>query len=204
MSKKINIPQPIRSALFLFVAVLMFSAAIIVVSDSYLKHAYDGRESEKRAMRIWKNKIDGSRESNRIIDEYERSYLKLVNNNIVGEEDRLDWIENIQSIANARNMPSVKYNLSSQKPVENKIGQHSAQGLRIYRSSMKLDMQLAHEGDIFAMLNTLQDRAKGLFSVDRCDIAKSTQANPDGNLNMTAHCELGWYTFKSAENDTGR
>ncbi|MCW8830521.1 MAG: hypothetical protein OQK32_03265 [Gammaproteobacteria bacterium] len=201
MNKKLRIHPLIKGPLILFILVLIFSSAIIAISGSYMDHAYDGRQSEKRAMRIWKNKIDGSRQSNKIIDQYENRYLELVKNNIVGEEDRLDWLENIQAITNARNMPSVKYDLSSQQLVEDKTGQHKAQGLKIYRSDMVLDMKMAHEGDLFAILNTLEDNAKGLFVVDQCNLEKSVKTSKAGNENMSAHCELGWYTFKSAEND---
>lgn len=200
MSNKINIHPLIKRSLILFVAMLIFSIAIITASNSYVEHAYKDRQSEKRAMRIWKNKIDGSRESNKIIDEYEKHFLELVKNNIVGEENRLDWLENIQAIANARGMPSVKYNLSSQKMVEDKTGQHRVKGLTVYRSDMTLDMKMAHEGDLFAVLNTLEKRAKGLFVVDQCTIEKLSNPSLNSNENMAARCELGWYTFKSVEN----
>lgn len=200
MNKKVYIHPIIKRPLILFVVVVAFAIIITVISDSYLNHAYDGRESEKRAMRIWKNKIDGSRESNKIIDEYEKRYLELVKKNVVGDENRLNWLETLQAIANARNMPSVKYNVSSQKLLEDKTGQHQAQGLRVYRSAMTLDMQMAHEGDLFAILNALEEKAQGLFVVDKCNIeASSVTANSKDNMN--AYCELGWYTFKSAESE---
>ena len=200
MNKKVYIHPIIKRPLILFVVVVAFAIIITVISDSYLNHAYDGRESEKRAMRIWKNKIDGSRESNKIIDEYEKRYLELVKKNVVGDENRLNWLETLQAIANARNMPSVKYNVSSQKLLEDKTGQHQAQGLRVYRSAMTLDMQMAHEGDLFAILNALEEKAQGLFVVDKCNIeASSVTANSKDNMN--AYCELGWYTFNSAESE---
>ena len=200
MNKKVYVHPIIKRPLLLFVVMVAFAIIITVVSDSYLKHAYDGRESEKRAMRIWKNKIDGSRESNKIIDEYEKRYLELVKKNVVGDENRLNWLEILQTIANARNMPSVKYNVSSQQLLEDKTGQHQAQGLKVYRSAMTLDMQMAHEGDLFAILNALEEKAQGLFVVDNCNIeASAVTANSKDNMN--AYCELGWYTFKSAESE---
>ncbi|MCK4703946.1 MAG: hypothetical protein KAT90_00570, partial [Gammaproteobacteria bacterium] len=166
MSRKIHIHQLIKQPLILFVVVAIFSIIIVSVSDYYLNHASDGRDSANRAMRIWKNKIDGSRESNKIIDEYENRYLDLVKKNIIGEEDRLNWLETIQATANAKGMSSVKYNVRSQKLVEDKKGQHRAQGLKVYRSEMTLDMKMSHEGDLFTMLNTLEGKAQGLFTVD--------------------------------------
>ena len=184
MNKKVYIHPIIKRPLILFVVMIAFAIITTVVSDFYLTNAYDGRESEKRAMRIWKNKIDGSRESNKIIDEYEKRYLELVKKNVVGDENRLNWIETLQAIANARNMPSVKYNVSSQKLLEDKTGQHQAQGLRVYRSAMTLDIQMAHEGDLFAILNALEEKAQGLFVVDKCNIeAASVTANSTENIN---------------------
>ncbi|MDH5611341.1 MAG: hypothetical protein OEY66_02635 [Gammaproteobacteria bacterium] len=200
MNKKLYIHPQIRKPLILFVLVTIFSTIIIAVSDFYLNNAFDSRESANRAMRLWKNKIDGSRESNRIINEYEKRYLDLVKNNIVGEENRLNWLETIQATANIKGMSSVKYNVSSQRLVEDKTGQHAAQGLKVYRSDMTLDMKMAHEGDLFEMLNTLENKAQGLFIVDKCNIENYGAPSKSGSENMHAYCELAWYTFKSADN----
>ena len=201
MSKKVYLHPLIKQPLILFAVVMTFSIIIVLVSDFYLKHASDGRDSANRAMRIWKSKIDGSRESNKIIDEYEKRYLNLVKKNIVGEENRLNWLETIQATANAKGMSSVKYNVHSQKLVEDKTGRHRAQGIKVYRSEMTLDMKISHEGDLFTMLNTLEDKAQGLFTVDKCNIDNPVKTASGSSENMTAHCELGWYTFKSAENN---
>lgn len=201
MNKGLTIHPLIKKPLIIFVLVMFVSTIIIVISEFYLTHSSEGRESEKRAMRIWKSKIDGSRASDKIIDEYEIRYLDLVKKNIVDEENRLNWLETIQATANAKGMPSVKYNISSQQLVKDKTGQHSAQGLKVYRSSMTLDMKMAHEGDLFVMLNTLKEKAQGLFTVDRCNIERFAKSAGSSGENMRAYCELGWYTFKSAEND---
>ena len=193
----------IRRALYVFTAVVVVSAAAVVLSDSFMDDAYKNEQSEKRAMRIWKNKIDGSRESNKIIDEYESSYTSLVNRHIVGDENRLSWFETIQSTTNARGMPSVKYNITSQQLVPDTSGQHSVKGLMVYRSKMTLEIKMAHEGDLFAMLNNLDEKAKGLFTVDKCDIEKVEARSKESKERMRSFCELSWYTFKSAV-DKGR
>ena len=188
----------IKRALYVFTVVVIASVVTVVLSDSFMDEANKNEQSEKRAMRIWKNKIDGSRESNKIIDEYESSYTSLVNRHIVGEENRLSWFETIQSTANAKGMLLVKYDITSQELVPDTTGQHSAKGLEVYRSKMTLDIRMAHEGDLFAMLNTLDEKAKGLFIVDKCEIKKiETRLNEDRER-MRSLCELSWYTFKSA------
>lgn len=197
MLKKIH--PAIRRSLVVFISVAIASVAAVMVSYSTMDEAYKDEQSEKRAMRIWKNKIDGSRESNKIIDEYESSYTSLVNRNIVGKENRLSWFETIQSTTNARGMPSVKYNITSQKLVNDTSGQHATKGLKIFRSKMTLDIKMAHEGDLFAMFNNLETKAKGLFTVDKCDIKKIEAQSKELKDNMQSFCEISWYTFKSAE-----
>lgn len=193
----------IKRALIVFTAVVITSVLAVTQSESFMYDAYQDEQSEKRAMRIWKNKIDGSRESNKIIDEYESSYTSLVNRHIVGEENRLSWFETIQSTANARGMPLVKYKITSQNPVLDSGGQHSAKGLKVFRSKMTIDIKMAHEGDLFAMLNNLEDNAKGLFVVDMCNIEKMKDGSKTLTQNMRSFCELSWYTFKSID-DKGK
>lgn len=194
-----HIHPVLRRSLFTFVIVVIASITAVVSSDMIMDDTYKDEQSEKRAMRIWKNKIEGSRESNRIIGEYENSYIDLVKNSVVGEEDRLSWFETIQATTNARGMPSVKYNVSSQKLVESS-SVYASVGLQVYKTKMTLDIKMAHEGDLFVMLNNLEKKARGLFSVDKCDIERMSFKNTTASENkMKAYCELSWYTFKSSD-----
>ena len=199
MDKYMSIHPLIKKSLILFVIVMLIAVTMITASEAYVNYAYEDRQAQNKAMRVWKNKIDDSRESNALIDEYETQYLSLVKNNIVGEENRLNWLETIQETANANGLLSVKYNVSSQRLVEDKTGQHRAQGLTIYRSEMNLDMKMAHEGDLFSMLNTLRKKAQGLFTVDKCVIESTGTKTNNSSEGMQAYCDLSWYSFKSVE-----
>lgn len=197
---KLNVHPLIKLPLMLFLLVMVISIVIVAISNSYLEHTYDAQKSEKRSMRIWKSKIYTAKESDEVIDEYESRYKTLLKKNIVGEENRLNWLETIQAAANARGMSSVKYNVASQHLLVDKTGQHQAQGLKVYQSNMIVDMKMAHEGDLFAILNALEDKAQGLFTIDKCNIEKTEKALKNSE-NMSAHCELGWYTIKSVANE---
>ena len=79
-----NIHPLIKFPMIFFMIVMVLSIIIIFISDSYLERAYESRESEKQAMRIWKNKIVTAKESNEMMNTYEGRYKKLLKNNIVG------------------------------------------------------------------------------------------------------------------------
>lgn len=190
-------------AMGVFVVVLVASIAVVSISEVYMDDIYQDQQSAKRAMRIWKTKINSSVENNQIIDEFESNFLKLVNQGVVGAEDRLSWFETIQNTAKKRGMPSVKYSISVQKQLKENNLISEYRGIDVFKSVMTLDVKMAHEGDLFALLNDL-GKADGLFAIDRCDIEKISKKVVDTDNNMKAYCELGWYTFRGSKANQGR
>jgi len=195
-------PTLVRAA-SLFVVVLVMSIIIVSISQVYMENVYQDQQSAKRAMRIWQTKINSSVENNQIIDDYESNFLKLVNQGVVGAEDRLSWFETIQNTAKKRGMPLVKYSISTQKALDESNLKHEYRGINVFKSSMTLDIKMAHEGDLFALLNDLT-KADGLYTVDKCNIEKISKKIVDTDNNMKAFCELGWYTFRGTKANKDR
>ena len=192
-----RITPELSRSLIVFAITLVISLIMVLASSAYVTQASDDQMAAKRAMRIWQTKIDNSVENNQIIDEFESNFLRLVNQGVVGDEDRLSWFETIQNTARKRNMPLVKYSISTQKKLDAANIKREFQGINVFKSIMTLDIDMAHEGDLFAILNDLK-KADGLFAIDSCDIEKiNKEIQLEGN-NMKAYCELGWYTFKGS------
>lgn len=189
-------------ALGIFTVMLIASIVVISISFFYMDEIYQEQQSAKRAMRIWQTKINNSVENNQIIDEFESNFLNLVNQGVVGSEDRLSWFETIQNTAKKRGMPLVKYSISSQVKLSEKNIKRNYKGIDVYKSVMTLDITMAHEGDLFALLNDLE-KADGLYTVDKCDIEKISSNVVDTDNNMKAYCELGWYTFRGSKSNKG-
>ena len=196
-------PVLIRAA-GVFIVTLVLSIIVVSISSIYMDEVYQDQQAEKRAMRLWQGKINSSVENNQIIDEFESNFLKLVSQGVVGAEDRLSWFETIQETAKKRGMPSVKYSISAQKLLQENNLKNQYRGIDVFKSVMTLDIKMAHEGDLFALLNDL-GKADGLFAVDSCDIEKiSKEVIDTDNNNMKAYCELGWYTFKGSKANKSR
>lgn len=198
-----NITPALIRASVVFVIMLVVSIVVVTVSQIYMDTIYQDQQSAKRAMRLWKSKINSSVESNQIINEYENNFLKLVNQGIVGTEDRLSWFETIQGTTKKRGMPLVKYSISTQQALDMPNLKKEYRGINVFKSVMTLDIKMAHEGDLFALLNDL-GKADGLFAVDRCNIEKTSNEDVGAENNMKAYCELGWYTFRGSKTNRGR
>ncbi len=198
-----NLSPTLVRAWGVFVVVLIAGIVVVTISQIYMDDIYQDQKSAMRAMRIWQSKINSSVENTQIIDEFESNFLRLVNQGVVGAEDRLSWFETIQNTAKKRGMPSVKYSISTQTAVKEKNIKSEYQGIDVFKSVMTLDIKMAHEGDLFALLNDLE-KADGLFAVDRCEIEKMSKKTVDTENIMKAYCELGWYTFRGSKANKGR
>ena len=190
-------------ALGVFAVTSLISIVVISISYVYMDGAYQDQQVAKRDMRVWQTKLNSSVENNQIIDEFESNFLKLVNQGVVGAEDRLSWFETIQNTAKKRGMPSVKYSISTQAALKEANIKREYRGIDVFKSVMTLDIKMAHEGDLFALINDLE-KADGLFTVDSCDIEKLSNKKVDTENIMKAYCELGWYTFRGSQANSGR
>jgi len=193
-----KITPTLMRAIGVFTAILVASVIVISISYVYMDEVYQDQQAARKAMRIWQSKINSSVENNQIIDEFESNFLKLVNQGVVGAEDRLSWFETIQNTTKKRGMPSVRYSISTQAALEERDLKKDYRGIDVFKSVMTLDIKMAHEGDLFALLNDLE-KADGLFAVDRCEIEKISKTIVDTENAMKAYCELGWYTFRSSK-----
>lgn len=192
----------IRRALIVFVATLLCVSVVIGISEAYKGSDEDRFRSTEREIRRWKSRIDEANRNNQILVDHEDSFYSLKNNAVIGDENRLSWVEVIQRVANERGLASIKYNIASQELDKHENLKTEFAGIDVFRSVMSLDMKLMHEGDFFAVLESLKKEAKGLFVVDQCDIEL---LNPDIDSlsatadNIRAICDLSWYTMKKSE-----
>lgn len=136
----------------------------------------------------------------RIIGEYLPQFLELQSTGVLGREHRLNWIETLQDAGNALALPSLGYEIKAQKPRSSGY-QAVSGGYGVFVSEMTLGLQLLHEGDLFALLELLDERAKGLYTVSSCELTRNfveLTDNPDA-ANVTADCLLEWFSIKPAD-----
>ena len=202
---KVAISPDIRKSLIIFVAVLVSMGTLVAVSAMYKSGASDKNNIASREMRSWRNKIEEANRNNQILVQHEETFKKLKADSIIGDENRLSWVEIVQKVAESRGIASVKYNIASQIQIDKNLLDSRYRGLDVYKSVMSIEMNFIHEGDLFVMLNALKEEAKGLMTVDKCSVELINKEINEGVIgqdateNMRAYCELSWYTLKRAE-----
>lgn len=202
---KISVNREIRKSLSFFVVTLLAMILMVTASELYKSNTNDSKIRAEAEMRSWKSKIEIANRNNQILVQHEDTFKKLKDNHVIGDENRLSWLEVVQKVADSRKISSVKYNISSQVLLDKNILDKKYAGIDVFKSTMSLEMKFIHEGDLFVMLNALREEAKGLVVVDKCDVELINKDVSDGIIgqnitdNMRAHCELSWYTLKKAE-----
>lgn len=112
---------------------------------------------------------------------------------LVGNENRLAWIETIKHSQSARQLPSVAYDIEPQQPLALTapvaLGDYELRGSR-----MRLQMALIHELDLFNLLGDL--RGAGRFTVQDCKL-KRNDVPQEAPLapRLAGDCTLVWLTL---------
>lgn len=134
-------------------------------------------------------------EQSRILVEYLPKYRAYIERGVIGDEQRLDWVEVLNQVAHRRRLPDLQYSLEAQQ----KVGGLPEGGLfELYETKMQLNMHVFHEGDAIEVLSALEQQAKGLFRVQRCEFRRErpTVELTGQATNLYGECRLSWITLK--------
>ena len=122
-------------------------------------------------------------------------FSELQKRGIVGEEQRLDWVELIKATQDNLRLREVRYEIAPQRSLDSK--QNAAESaLAFYASTMGLEMQLLHEEDLLRFLAEIEQRATALIHVRRCDLSRLSGNADNGvpHANLQAECIIDWIT----------
>lgn len=190
----------IRSALIGLIASIGAGAGLVVGSvyfEERMQQEYNRNNAQFQGISQRYLAMD---EEKRLIDEYSPEFRRLFERGIIGEERRLDWIEVLRDAGNSLKLPALSYTIESQKPYVPSYPINLS-SYSLLHSTMRLNLTLLHEGDLFALLETLNHRAPGSFTVTACrlnnNVAEDTGSDASrGNVN--AECTLDWFTMRPA------
>lgn len=115
---------------------------------------------------------------------------------VIGDEQRLDWIELLKDIRERRRLFDLQYEISPQRPLDASPGS----GFAFYASTMKLQVKLLHEEDLLRLLADLRAQARALIQVKSCHLSRLPRGDERaGSLaQLQADCQIDWVTLREA------
>ena len=121
-------------------------------------------------------------------------FKALQTRGMIGEEQRLEWVELIKDIRDTRRLIDLQYEIAPQR----RLDADAAKGFAFYSSTMRLQLKLLHEEDLTRLIDDLRERARALIQVKSCAVSRLSQGAGDGSpiAQLLADCRIDWITLR--------
>lgn len=183
----------IRLSLVLVLLALALAAIGLLWSHSAARNAEATLARAQAAQAAAAHKLARSRDEQRLVATYLGDYEALIGAGFIGEEDRLAWVEAVQLAARTTGLPGLEYRLQPRTSASAALGK----GLALRQTTMTLGMPLLIETDLPRFFAALRARAPGIYHVQGCRMARTSQEPfaPINEPRLKAECELLWFTL---------
>lgn len=182
----------IRKAFIVLIASLLLSAALVGAGRTLRLKQQDDMTQAQVQRNDANNKLRQAENDKQEIQDYQPRFVTLRERGFVGEERRLDWMEQIQHIRENRKLLPITYEISTRQVFQ--VGPEVTLGnLELRGSKMKLQMGLLHEGDLLNFLDDLKH--KGFYTVQECKVKRAGAEPESAHLPLAAECVIYWLTL---------
>lgn len=188
------------SLVFLLLALLLGFAAA-TSSRKLVENAQTERRQLETQQRDIRARLSRAPEEERELRTKIALFQQLQERGIIGQEERLNWVEQIAGIKAARRLFDFQYEIAPQKPLGDALlpGGAVAGDYEFVASTMSLQMPLLHENDLLGFLADLRQTVHAHLLVRNCAIERMAQAQTQdrgGAAQLRAVCTIDWITLR--------
>ena len=121
-------------------------------------------------------------------------FSTLQKRGVIGEEQRLEWVELLKEIRDTHRLIDLQYEIAPQRRLDTTLGND----FTFFSSTMKVQLKLLHEQDLTRLLNDLRQRASALIQVKSCNLSRLPHGTTDSGTHaqLQADCQIDWITLR--------
>lgn len=177
-------------------AILALGAAGIAYTGKLIKRGQADLTAAETKLKEARERVSRSGDEVETLRTYIGPYTELERLGIVGEEQRLNWIDALRVANLDTHLYGVDYEVSSQMPY-GFAQEVNAAGLPVQQSVMKLKLGLLYETDLLTFFRALAEQNVGAFTVNQCTMQRLTSdvSRPINQPTLRAECEVAWVTI---------
>lgn len=139
---------------------------------------------------------DDAEAASYVLRDYLQTYRSLQASGHIGSPQRLQWLEALRKLGEENNIPGVGFTLESSKLIEPLEDPYWNEEIAVRSTDMTLTMQLSHEGDLYQILEGLDQKAPAVYNAEQCHFRWLEAFNDDIALSrLRGQCSLRWYTL---------
>lgn len=187
--------RKIRNSTVAAVLMAVVGATSLYFTSDAKKNAQLAQKNSARQRAELDTKLKQVRDEESEIKEKSIIFGKLRERGVIGDEQRLEWVELLKSIRDKHQLLELEYEISPQHPLEGA----STNDFAYYASTMKLQLKLLHEEDLLRLLGDLRNQAKALIAVKSCNVSRlapTPEERATSHANLAATCEIDWITLR--------
>ena len=177
---------------------VLLSGVILYSSTRYAEQNEMNLHNAQRQINDARNRLDEAHSDRDNLSDYSAEYGKLEEQNIIGDDHRLDWMEGLEKLRSQNLVLDFRYDIAPQKTYAPQPAIDSG-NFNIHYSEMKLQFDLLHEGQLLKFLDALRNQVKGHYQIEGCTLTRN-EAEADAETpaaHIKAECNGGWITLKS-------
>jgi hypothetical protein len=181
-------------------AALVLVGLLVSIADKYRTENETALQTQQNMLNQARQKFQSSGLEKDTIMQYLPIYNELLASGFIGEERRIEWIENLRQIHAQHKLFSIDYSIGLQENYKPSFLPNLG-NFRLNRSVMSLKLDMLHEGDILALLDGLNEQTTP-FIVRDCEIKRPIGAVVNAKnvaANMQANCEIDWLTLRDPQ-----
>ena len=192
----------IKWSLFVFLFVLCTGSAAIIASENFIARLQRDQHNAKKQLGKARDQLATALQDRENMKTYTLEYGNLLKRNIIGENQRLDWIEGMDKLRKQHLVLDFKYTIAPQKPYTPDPALDSG-NLQLNTSGMTMQFELLHEEQLTTFFDALRTGVNGWFILDHCSLERTAAAQGDDrNLHasgatplLNAECTGEWLTL---------
>lgn len=190
----------IKWNLITFTTMLILSSAAITASENFTARALTEQRAAQNQLNEARRQLATANEDRENMKAYTLEYGSLLDRNIIGNDQRLDWIEGLDRIQQQGSVLDFKYSIAPQQ-IYTPAPPVDSGNYQLYLSTMTMQFNLLHEGQLMNFFDTLRSGIKGWFIIDQCTLERGSLTSDPANFNsaakLKADCTGGWLTLKN-------
>jgi len=190
--------QKLQTPLVILGAVIITVALLFGFAQYYNTNQEQALQTQKNLLNAARQRYQSSGTEKDMITEFLPQYQALISQGFVGEERRIEWVDDLRAQHKNHKLFGIKYNISQQEKYTPVFAQNLG-GFVLHRSIMKLELDMLHEGDLLQLTESLNANNAASFMLRDCEIVRlNTNGTPSNQLiaNLHAQCELDWLTLR--------
>lgn len=182
----------IKWSLLTFLLTLALGGSAVFFSQSYAHNAQIAKRTVQQQLTEARSKLNAARDDHENMATYTKEYSAIQRREIIGDEQRLNLIEELETLHKRNRVLDFKYAIAPQQPYKPAPALDSGSfDLRL--SPMTLQMELLHEGQFINFFDSLRRDINGWFMLDHCALERVSGSAAQ----LKADCAGGWLTLKS-------